>query len=145
MGSEMCIRDRFGARLQNFMTFRRKFWTWQPFFQSVSNFFQQGIFAHYDVSLLNRLIDSRKMWFSCSFSSNISVLKVSKRFENFKKFASAGAPVGLATPPGGGAPAAPGRTNFSKFSNRFETFRTDKFDENEQENHIFSRINEPIQ
>ena len=86
-----------------------------------------------------------KMCFSCSFSSNLSVLKVSKRFEYFDKFASAGAPVGLATPPGGGAPAAPGRTNFSKFSNRGETFRTDKFDENEQENHIFSRINEPIQ
>ena len=39
----------------------------------------------------------------------------------------------------------PLRAGRIKFSNRFETFRTDTFDGNEQENHIFSRIDAPVQ
>ena len=127
------------------MSFRRKIWIWQPFCESVSDFFQQGIFAHYDVSLLNRRIDSRKVWFSCSFSSILLVLKFSKLIENFETFVLSGA--AGAPPPGGVAKTlgAPAEANFSKFSNRFETFTTDEFDKNEQKNRIFSRIDALIQ
>ena len=46
-----------------------------------------------------------------------------------------------APPAGAGGPLRPSeRTHFSKFQNRFETFRYDKFDQNEQENNLFSRI-----
>ena len=60
--------------------------------------------------------------------------------ETFKKFAPWGrrrAPlqVGRASHSGSSE-----RTNFSKFQNHVETFRSDKFDQNEQENYIFSRI-----
>ena len=71
--------NQFGVSLRNFMTFRQKFWIWQPFCESASNFFQLGIFAHYDVSLLNRLIDSRK---------NVGFLVHFHRIYQFWKFQS---------------------------------------------------------
>ena len=46
--------NQFGVRLQNFMTFWRKFWIWQPFCESISSFFFNKAFmtdfANYDVS-----------------------------------------------------------------------------------------------
>ena len=129
------------------MEFRQKFQKWQPFFEGRSKKMSTRLFSFILLffAFQHRTGSSirEKIWFSHSFLSNLSYLKVSKRFKNFEKFSPSGrrlAPLGQER---AGHYGSSERTNFSKLLNRFETFRYDKFDKNEWENNIFLQIDEP--